>query len=262
MRPSTTRNKRPKKEALLPFVAAAFWLLLWQAASVWVGIEILLVSPLTVLATLWKLVAQPAFWRAVGFSFVRIVGGFALAWAVGVLLSVAAAWSPAVRILLTPLTATIKATPVASFIILALVWIPSKNLSVFISFLMVLPIVYINCLQGILRVDPDLLEMARVFHVSRRRRLLYIYLPDVMPHLISAASVSLGLCWTSGIAAEVIGLPAGSIGERLYEAKVFLLTGELFAWTVVIILVSVAFEKLVLALLRAFQRRLERTVRP
>ena len=83
----------------------------------------------------------------------------------------------------------------------------------------------------------------------------------VMPYLISAASLSLRLCWKSGVAAEVIGLPNGSIGESLYEAKVFMLTGELFAWTVVIILISVAFEKLVLALLRAFQRRLERTVR-
>ena len=127
---------------------------------------------------------------------------------------------------------------------------------------MVLPIVYINCLSGILQVDRELLEMARVFRVPLRRRLLYIYLPDVMPFLISAASVSLGLCWKSGIAAEVIGLPTGSIGERLYEAKIFLQTGELFAWTVVIILVSVAFEKLVLALLRMLQQRLERTVTP
>ncbi len=245
----------------MPAIAALFWILVWQVASMWLGQEILLASPVRVLATLWEFVGQPAFWGAVGFSFVRIAGGFLLAWTMGIFLAVVAARHQSVRILLTPLTAAVKATPVASFIILALVWIPSKNLSVFISFLMVLPIVYINCLQGILGVDAGLLEMARVFRVSPRRRLLYIYLPDVMPYLISAASVSLGLCWKSGVAAEVIGLPTGSIGESLYEAKVFMLTGELFAWTVVIILISVAFEKLILALLRALQRRLERTVR-
>ncbi|MBQ6000956.1 MAG: ABC transporter permease subunit [Clostridia bacterium] len=256
------RDEKQRKQRLSLAGAAVFWLLIWQAASLWIGQEILLVSPVTVLKTLGQLIVSPTFWRSVGFSFVRIVSGFTLAWALGVGLAVAAAWSPLLRKLLTPLTATIKATPVASFIILALVWIPSRNLSVFISFLMVLPIVYINCLSGILQVDRELLEMARVFRVPLRRRLLYIYLPDVMPFLISAASVSLGLCWKSGIAAEVIGLPTGSIGERLYEAKIFLQTGELFAWTVVIILVSVAFEKLVLALLRMLQQRLERTVTP
>ena len=264
----TTKNKTEgsreppvKTVRLMPVIAALFWILVWQAASMWLGQELLLPSPLKVMSVLLEFVGRPAFWGAVGFSFVRIVGGFVLAFTTGILLAVLAARYRSVRILLTPLTAAVKATPVASFIILALVWIPSKNLSVFISFLMVLPVVYINCLQGILGVDSGLLEMARVFRVPPRRRLLYIYLPDVMPYLISAASLSLGLCWKSGVAAEVIGLPNGSIGESLYEAKVFMLTGELFAWTGVIILISVAFEKPVLALLRAFQRRLERTVR-
>ena len=62
-------------------------------------------------------------------------------------------------------------------------------------------------------------------------------------------SVALGICWKSGVAAEVIGLPDGSIGDALYRAKITLSTGELFAWTFVIILLSAGFEKLFLALL-------------
>ncbi len=115
---------------------------------------------------------------------------------------------------------------------------------------MVLPVIYTNVLQGIDGADPKLLEMASVFRMPFFRKVRYIYIPSVLPALVSAASVSLGFCWKSGIAAEVIGLPTGSIGEKLYEAKLYLMTGELFAWTAVIVLVSVVFEKLVMLLIR------------
>ena len=138
--------------------------------------------------------------------------------------------------------------PVASFIILALVWLNSQSLSLFISALMVFPPVYLNVLEGICRTDRRLLEMARVFRVPFGRRLRGIYLPQVMPYFRTAVSLGLGLCWKAGAAAEIIGLPAGSMGERLYTAKVYFQTADLFAWTVTIVAVSVVFERLFLAL--------------
>ena len=169
------------------------------------------------------------------------------------------AWRwPLAEVLLWPYVTFIKTTPVASFIILCLIWLDSANLSVFISFLMVLPIVYANMLEGIRQTDPKLLEMARLFRVSPGRRLFYIYLPQLRPYLMTACSVALGLSWKAGIAAEVIGIPDGSIGERLYEAKVYLNSADLFAWTVVIIAVSIVFEKLFLLLLRRGYARLWR----
>lgn len=147
-----------------------------------------------------------------------------------------------------PLVAAVKTVPVASFIILALVWLNSQSLSLFISALMVFPPVYLNVLEGICRTDRRLLEMARVFRVPFGRRLRGIYLPQVMPYFRTAVSLGLGLCWKAGAAAEIIGLPAGSMGERLYTAKVYFQTADLFAWTVTIVAVSVAFERLFLAL--------------
>ena len=149
---------------------------------------------------------------------------------------------------MAPLVAGIKAVPVASFIILALVWLNSQSLSLFISALMVFPPVYLNVLEGICRTDRQLLEMARVFRVPFGRRLRGIYLPQVMPYFRTAVSLGLGLCWKAGAAAEVIGIPGGSIGERLYTAKVCFQTTDLFAWTVTIVAVSVIFERLFLAL--------------
>ncbi len=183
-----------------------------------------------------------------GWSAARIFGGFLLSTLLAVLLAALAAWKNGVGELLAPLVAVIKAVPVASFIILALVWLNSRSLSLFISALMVFPPVYLNVLEGIRRTDGQLLEMARVFRVPFSRRLRYIYLPQIMPYFRTAVSLGLGLCWKAGAAAEVIGLPAGSVGERLYTAKVYFQTPDLFAWTVTIVAVSVLFERLFLIL--------------
>ena len=161
-----------------------------------------------------------------------------------------------IETLLRPITVVIKATPVASFIILVLLWFSSKNLSVIISMLMVFPVIYLNTLEGIKSTDQKLIEMAKVFRMPLLKRILYIYLPSVIPFFVSACSVSLGLCWKSGIAAEVIGIPDGSIGELLYSAKIYLQTAELLAWTVIIVVISVLFEKLFMALLRWIVKKL------
>ena len=182
-------------------LAVFFWIAIWQFASMYLKQEILLASPVSVVRKLFELSFTGNFWQSVGFSFVRIVTGFLLAMFLGIFLAVLAYWSKTVEILIAPVIAVVKSTPVASFIILCLIWIPSRNLSVFISFLMVLP------------------------------------------YFLSACRLSLGMCWKAGVAAEVIGVPSGSIGEKLYNAKIYLNTPDLFAWTIVIIVISFVFEK-------------------
>lgn len=229
--------------------AVMFWLAVWQAAAVAVGQEVFLVSPVQALGTLAQLLPQASFWRRVAYSSGRILLGFGLGAVCSVVLAAAAQLCRTIDLLLAPVMQLVKATPVASFIILALVWVRSGSLSVLISFLMVLPVLYGAVRTGIASADPQLLEMARVFRVAPSRRLRAIWLPAVLPAFRQGCSVALGICWKSGVAAEVIGLPDGSIGDALYRAKITLSTGELFAWTFVIICLSAVFEKLFLALL-------------
>ena len=229
--------------------AVVFWLAVWQCAAMAIGQEVFLVSPVQALRTLLELLPQAAFWRRVAFSSGRILLGFGLGAAAGTLLAAASELSPLADTLLAPVMQLVKATPVASFIILALVWVRGSSLSVLISFLMVLPVLCGAVRTGIRGADVQLREMARVFHLPFSRRLRAIWLPAVLPAFRQGCSVALGICWKSGIAAEVIGLPNGSIGDALYRAKITLSTGELFAWTFVIILLSTGFEKLFLALL-------------
>ena len=229
--------------------AVVFWLAVWQLAAAAIGQEVFLVSPLQAAGTLVQLLPQPDFWQRVGFSAGHILLGFLLGAVCSVVCSVAAERWVWVDALLSPVMQLVKATPVASFIILALVWVSGKSLSILISFLMVLPVLYGAVRTGIESADPQLLEMARVFRLPLARRVKAIWLPAVLPAFRQGCSVALGICWKSGVAAEVIGLPNGSIGDALYRAKITLSTGELFAWTFVIILLSAAFEKLFLALL-------------
>ena len=231
-------------------MAVFFWITIWQFASMYLGQEILLASPVSVVRKLFELSFTGNFWQSVGFSFVRIVTGFLLAMFLGIFLAVLAYWSKTVEILIAPVIAVVKSTPVASFIILCLIWIPSRNLSVFISFLMVLPVIYTNILEGIRQTDSKILEMAKVFQVNPGRKIRYIYVSQILPYFVSACRLSLGMCWKAGVAAEVIGVPKGSIGEKLYNAKIYLETPDLFAWTIVIIVISFVFEKCFLWLVR------------
>lgn len=253
---STTANK--KKNRTIRLWAVAVWLLVWQAVSTSIGQEILLVSPVVVLKRLTLLIQELSFWQSIGFSLIRILGGFLLAMSVGSVSAGLSARFRRIRELLAPAVLTVKAVPVASFIILVLIWVPSRNLSVVISFLMVFPIIYTNVLDGILSTDPRLLEMASVFEVPKRVQIRYIYVSQVLPFFRTGCSIGLGLCWKAGVAAEVIGIPDGSIGEKLYNAKVYLNTPDLFAWTVVIVLISLVFEKLFLAAVDKIVCHLER----
>ena len=237
------RNKgKTTKPRLAKLFASLLALLVWQLAAVLMNNRLLLVGPVQVAGRLWALARTGEFWGAVFFTFSRITLGFLLAFCLALLLAAVSARFPLAETLLHPYLAAVKTVPVASFIVIALLWLSGRRLSIFISFLMVLPVLYSNFLAGIRGADGKLLEMARVFRMSGWNRVRCVYLPALEPYCISGCRSALGLCWKAGVAAEVIGVCGGSVGGMLYDAKVYLEIGDLFAWTLVIVLISVGFE--------------------
>lgn len=245
-------------KSLRRLLPALFWLLVWQLLSMAVGHRLLLASPLETLIRLTELVRTAEFWLSVLFTLGHILAGLICAVATGVLAGALSAQFRWAKELLSPLLTVIKSIPVASFVIVALIWVPSKRLSVLISFLIALPLIYAAVLDGLTHIDPKLREMAKVFRMPALNRLLSIDLPAVLPRLTSSASVAMGLAWKSGVAAEVISIPTGSIGERLYKAKVYLATPDLFAWTLTIVLASMLCERALRWTLKSAERSLER----
>ena len=228
--------------------AVLFWLLVWQFASIGLDSEILLVSPVKVVVRLAQMTRTALFWKSVFFTLSHITLGFLLAVVTGSALAGLSSRFCRIHELIAPHPPALKSGPVASRIISARPGMSPRHLSRCIAFLMVLPIIYTNVLSGIRSVDRQLLEMAQVFRLPRLRVARYIYLPQILPYFYSACSISIGLSWKAGAAAEVIGMPRGSVGERLQQAKVYLDTPDLFAWTIVIVALSLGCEKLVLAL--------------
>lgn len=235
-----------------------FWLAIWQTTAWLIHNPIILVGPIEALNTLFSLIPEKGFWLSVGHSFGKISLGFLLAFFLGIGLGSAAYRFPLIKEFLEPVMIFLKTIPVASFVILALIWAGSSRLSMVISFLVVLPMIYVNTAAGLEAADPKLLEMARVFHFSNLKKIRFIYFPALLPYLISGCKVSLGMSWKSGVAAEVIGVPAHSIGEHLYMSKVYLDTAGLFSWTFVIILVSALFEALFLSFLKRLSPKRKR----
>ncbi len=229
---------------------AVFWIGIWWLIAALVQQELLIPTPLAVAKTLLALLPTALFWKSVGMSLARIVLGFLAALLCGTALAVLTTRFSLVRAVFSPLLHIIRAAPVASFIILTLVWIDYDIIPAFIAFLMVLPIVWVNVEEGIRRTDKGLLEMAAVYAVPQHRVLTRLYLPSVKPYFTTACVNGLGFAWKSGVAAEVICRPDLAIGNRLQLAKITLETPEVFAWTAVVIALSLVLEKTLLRLTR------------
>nr|MBQ6241386.1 ABC transporter permease subunit [Lachnospiraceae bacterium] len=237
-----TEAGKLKKTAAAAGVAA-FWLLVWQLLAMLIGKDVVLSPPLTVFRTLVRLMGTGEFWLTVGATFLRILFGYGFGAALGLGLGLAAWKSGIVRRLLAPFMSVVRATPVASFIILLLFLARNQWIPVIIAALMVMPLVWTACLQGIEETDGTLLEMGRVFELSRGWQLRHIYGPSVRAFLQPAAVSGLGLAWKAGVAAEVLAAPEHSVGGMLYRAKIYLENPEMLAWTLCVVAVSMGLER-------------------
>ncbi len=242
------------KKALAKTGAGLFWILLWALLAHLVGQEMLLPSPLLVVKTLLRLASGADFWLTLLNSLARILSGMLAGTLLGVLLAVLTHSSAVCRAIIAPFMSLVKSTPVASFIILALIWLGRGVVPLFITALMVMPVVWANVSEGLRAQDEKLLEVARVFRLPERRVFFSLTLPTVLPYFRSALCSALGLGWKAGVAAEVLTVPQRSVGRMIYESKLYLETPELFAWTVTVIAVSFLIERLLLRLVSGLWR--------
>lgn len=245
-----------RKDWLKKAAIIVFWLVVWELLDHIVDNRLVLAGPIRTVQALCEQVVMPDFWLIVGASFGRIVLGFLLSFVVGFLLALISCRVRLFRDFVEPLISLLRTIPVASFIILLLIWVGNQALTVFLAFFIVLPLIYTNMVTGFESVDKQMLEMAHVYGLSKWRTFLYVYRPAFMPFLLSSTKISLGMTWKSGIMAEVLATPKPSIGREMATARTFLDTPDLLAWTVVVMVASVLFEKLFMALLHRANRPL------
>ncbi len=226
-----------------------FWIALWWVVAAIFNKPLLLPTPLETIKALGALAATGEFYLTVLLSLTRILIGILLALAGGTLLALLTVKSALCHHLFSPMLSLFKATPVASVIFLILLWVGRDNVPLWIAFMMAFPIVWSNVREGLLQTDKQLLEMAKLFAVPKSRVLWRLHLPALAPYFLSACRSAVALAWKAGIAAEVLCVPTRSIGRAIYEGKTYLMTEELFAWTFLVVIISILIEQGALALL-------------
>jgi NitT/TauT family transport system permease protein len=241
---------------------AAFWIGVWWLASWRVGKPLLFPSPAAVLQRLLDLMQTKEFYQITANSLWNVLLGILTAVLLGCVLAIATYKIAILREALLPVMTVIKATPVASFIILALIWMGAANVPTFITVLIVLPIVWTNLDEGLGKIDPLLIEVTKLYKMPFMKRIKLLFLPSVKPYFVSACRTSLGLAWKAGIAAEIIARPRNSIGTMIGDAKQYIMTEDMFAWTLTVIILSLVIEFLFATLLNKLggKRRRKETV--
>ena len=230
------------KRACRILLILAFWIGVWIIAAWRIGKPLLFPSPLSVVTRLGELMQTKEFYLITASSLWNIVSGILIAVLGGSLLSIITSRLRLLRELILPIMTVIKATPVASFIVLAMIWIGAAKVPAFITVLIVLPVIWTNLDEGFSSIDPKLNEVTRVYQMSFGKRLKFLVLPSLKPYFVSACRTSLGLAWKAGVAAEIIAMPRNAIGTMIGEARMYLETATMFAWTLTVILLSLLIE--------------------
>ncbi len=254
MRKFTSNGQRVPDVVKTP-LAVAFWLGVWYIACELVGMELLVPSPLAVAGAFSELLREKEFYISCLSSLYKVLSGWLAGIIAGTVLGIFTHISGLLKSLFQPLLHIIKATPVASFIVLALVLMATDSVPVFTCALITVPVVWANVTEGLSSPDKKLLEMAECFNMSRKNRIRDIYIPAVLPYFSAAARTAMGLSWKAGIAAEVICSPKNTIGAGISDAKVYLETPSLFAWTITVIILSVILEKILARLLKGRRKK-------
>ena len=236
------------RHAICILLSVIFWIAVWQIASMKINSSLIIPSPLETVKKTVELIGEEGFLKSCVGSVLRIFFGAVIGIALGTLLAALCRIIRGLKYLTLPVMTVIKATPVASFIVLLLILIGKNHIPSVTSALISIPILWANVSEGIDGVDKSLVEVCDVYKIPFFKRLRVLWIPSVLPSFKSGIKSCIGLSWKAGIAAEVLCTPTDSIGLKIHETRIYLETAELFAWTLVVIILSLAFEKLALSL--------------
>ncbi|MBQ8214911.1 MAG: ABC transporter permease subunit [Clostridia bacterium] len=254
---STIRNK-PKKKWIAPILtlgAVLFWIGIWWLAAEQIDKAWVLPTPAQVFKALFSTITVKKALPILLSSLWGIFKGYLWGGGLGLLLAALTARIYPLHLLFSPLLTVVKATPIASFILILWVFFTNSAVPAYAVMLIVLPIIWANTEAGFGNTDEKLSEMARAYDLSLIKRIWYLYIPSAYPFFKSAAVTALGMAWKAGIAAEVFCTPDGTVGKMIAHAKRDIETAELFAWTILVVAVCFLFEKLLAALLSLPERK-------
>ena len=230
-----------------------FLFLIWEAASRFYNSTLIFPGPLPVMQKLLQLMQDSRFYIILGSTFLRVLLGMIISVPLGLVFGIAAGLDKRAGAFFSPLFSLIAATPVMSVILIAFLFLGTEKTPVFTAFLMVFPVMAANASEGIRNVDPRLVELFKIYKMTFKKRLGLLYIPSIMPFVLSGMQSSFSLCWKVVVAAEVLVQPFRAIGTGMQQARARLETPELFAWTLATVALAALFQLLIK--LKPFHKR-------
>ncbi len=231
-------------------------ILIWEFVASIFPVPFLLAGPIEVARRFFELIFTQGFWRSVASSSLRILLGLILGIVIGVLTAIIAKSNVWLSAIFKQLSLLSKTVPIAVVSILLLILFSNQWIATTVVFIMSFPIIFTNYLKGLEKYDDNILELAQVFQWSNIKKWKYVYLKSAEPYLQSGLEIACGMAWKAGIAAEILGVPEHSFGEKIYSAKVFLESADIFAYAIAIVLLSLLFEKIISFIILRIHRRL------
>lgn len=232
-----------------------FWIIIWILVAGVINESLYFPNPIETLRALSLLIFEEKFIASVSYTVFRVFIGLLIANLAGIVVGLLCGFNQIIDEIIRPFMTFVRSTPVMSLIIIALIWFKSSHVPIFISFLMCFPIIWMNIVEGFKKIDQRLIEMANVYNVSNYKKIKDIFIPSLIPFYIAGFNTALGIAWKVTVAAEVLSHPRFSIGTQLHDAKVYLNTPELFAWTLVIVILSYFFEILITNFIKKSMQR-------
>jgi len=250
------KTQSNKKYIFIWYAAGvAVLFIVWEMTSRLFSSALIFPGPVPVIAKFFSLMQSEKFLPILGSTFIRVLSGMLISVPAGLAFGIAAGKDKRAGAFLSPLFSLISSTPVMSVILIAFLFLGAEKTPVFTAFLMVFPVMAANAAEGIRRIDPRFRELFLVYKMSAGERLRYLYIPSITPFILGGIRSSLSLCWKVIVAAEVLVQPFLAIGTGMQQARAWLETPELFAWTLVTVISAALFQGILEIILRIFERK-------
>jgi NitT/TauT family transport system permease protein len=180
--------------------------------------------------------------RHIAITLGRILAGFGLAFVIAIAVSLGSARSLMVKRFFEPALVLGLTVPGLVWALLCVIWFGlSLMTSVSAIALGIAPALALSLIHGLEAIDPQLIEAAHIYRLSWRVRLRYLWLPAILPFLLSGARLGFSLAWKVVVLVEIFGLSSG-VGYELNSAFSAQNVADVLAWTIAFAFVMAVIE--------------------
>ncbi|MDE7214006.1 MAG: ABC transporter permease subunit, partial [Anaeroplasmataceae bacterium] len=229
---------------IYPLAVILLILFIWYIACLWIGVDLILPTPSQAFLSLGKLLQDSSFWISLGWTYLRCIEGFLIAFVIALVCSVVAYAYKEVEKFLNPFMAIIRAIPTMAILLILIIMILPSQTPIVIAGIVICPTLYQAFLSGFHQIDRKLIEMANVYQVPKKKQILKLYIPSMKPVILENTATSFSLNIKLVIAAEALAQTRNSIGKLMQFAKVNIEVEKLFALTIVAVILSIVSEAL------------------